>query len=406
MKTNFRIGTHRFHKEPNMNYTLNRIYAINGGDLNEVRAAAGKIQTIEDWIREFMDLAHKALSENRKLQAAAYFRAANFYLAGDDQRKRDTYETCTSLMHEMYKDEFISGIIKEKRVPFAGGYLPVWHVEPANKDAEKNVVVMHLGYDSIKEELIPVIQFFREADMELYIFEGPGQGEALYRYNLKMMHEWEKPVKAVLNHFDLTDVTLVGLSLGGYLAPRAAIYESRVNRVIAWGVLYDFFDTVMSRRGMLLEYMLKALLVLHASSLVNAVTRRKMERDTYARWGVEHGMNVYGVKTPYEYFQKLRMYSMKKISHLVKQDFLILASTEDHFIPKKHVYRQIEKLTNVRSLTARIFTKYEDAENHVSFGNVPLVMECMINWIRAHTTGSTRVENLTGKRSEKSRSAA
>lgn len=392
MKTQFRIGTHEFHKEPNMNYTFNRIYGVNGGDLDEVMAASKKIQTLEDWIQEFMQLAQKALKENRKLQAAAYFRAANFYLSKDDPRKLETYEAHTSLMHDIYKDEFKSGMIKEKRVPFTDGFIPVWHIEPANEQAIKNVAVMHLGFDSIKEELIPIINFFRDADIELYIFEGPGQGEALYKYHLKMIYEWERPVKAVLDHFKLSDVTLIGLSLGGYLAPRAAIFEERVSRVIAWGVLYDFFDTVMSRRGKGLEYLLKILLTLRVSFLLNAITKFKMRRDTYTRWGVEHGMNIYGAKNPYEYFRQLRMYSMKKISHRVKQDFLLLASTEDHFIPKKHISQQIGKLINVRSLTARIFTKSENAENHVSFGNVPLVMGYMIRWIKEHTIESIKVE--------------
>jgi predicted esterase YcpF (UPF0227 family) len=33
-----------------------------------------------------------------------------------------------------------------------------------------------------------------------------------------MTHEWEKPVRAVLDYFALEDVTLIGVSLGGYWA--------------------------------------------------------------------------------------------------------------------------------------------------------------------------------------------
>lgn len=388
MKTEFQTGTHLFHKEPNMNYTLNRIFAVNGGNLDEIRAAAKKIETIENWIQEFLNLAKQALEENRKLHASAYFRAANFYLSINDPGKHNTCDKFRSLIHEIYKEEFQNGYIKEKLVPYEDGYLPVWHIETVNKNSAKNVAVMHLGYDSLKEELIPVIKFFYEADIELYLFEGPGQGEALYKYNLSMTHEWEKPVKAVLDFFSLNNVTLIGLSLGGYLAPRAAAYEERVSRVIAWGVMYDFYETVLSRRGKLFEYFNRSMLAIHASFPVNTFTKIKMKKDTFARWGVEHGMYIYGVKTPYEYFKKLRTFSMKNISNMVKQDFLMLASTDDHFIPKKHICQQIEKLTNVKSLTVRIFTKHEKAENHVSFGNTPLVLDYMIDWILDHTTAS------------------
>jgi len=385
MKTDFKTGTHMFHKEPNMNYTLNRIYSVNGGDLAEIKTAAARIKTIDDWIKEFLGLAQKALAENRQMNAAAYFRAANFYLSCNDQRKRDTYEKYVSLMRDIYREEFKKGIIRETRVSFADGYLPVWHVEAAGEKAEKNTVVMHLGYDSIKEELIPVLDYFRRANIDFYLFEGPGQGEALHKYNLPMIHEWEKPVEAVLDYFNLNDVTLIGISLGGYLAPRAAAFEQRISRVIAWGVMYDFFDTVLSRRGKFFEYLLKTLLFLRASTVINIIAGLKMKRDTYARWGIEHGLYVYGVKTPYEYFIKLKMYSMEKISHLVKQDFLLLGSTHDHFIPKDHFFRQAGALINVRSFTGRIFTKHEKAENHVSFGNMQLVLDCMIGWIKEHS---------------------
>lgn len=385
MKTDFKIGTHLFHKEPNMNYQFNRIYAISGGDIREIRSVAAKVQTIEDWIEEFLNLARKALAENRLEQAAGYFRAANFYLSCKDPRKRETYEKYVAMVRDIHKEKFQNGTIKEFKVPFQDGFLPVWHIDPQDLAAERNIVVMHLGYDSFKEELIPIIDYFRRANMELYLFEGPGQGEALHRYNLHMMHEWEKPVAAILDYFNLNNVTLIGLSLGGYLAPRAAAFEQRVCRVIAWGVMYDFFDTVLSRRGKFFEVFLKTMLALHASGIINAAARLKMKRDTYARWGIEHGLYVYGVKTPYEYFNKLKMYSTKNISQLVKQDFLLLGSTHDHFIPKEHFYRQAEKLVKVRSFTGRIFTKYENAENHVSFGNMPLVLDCIIGWIREHT---------------------
>jgi predicted esterase YcpF (UPF0227 family) len=42
---------------------------------------------------------------------------------------------------------------------------------------------------------------------------------------MKFDPAWERPVKAVLDYFNLEDVTIIGASLGGYLAPRAAVFE-------------------------------------------------------------------------------------------------------------------------------------------------------------------------------------
>jgi pimeloyl-ACP methyl ester carboxylesterase len=386
MKPEFRIGTHDLHEEPNMNYQLNRMVSVFGGDLDEIRDASGKIRTLDDWKRVFLALAETARAEERLLHAAACYRGANFYMAPDDPDKEASYDQYVALIRKLYRNEFESGIIKEFQVPYENAYLPVWRVDPANMDAARNVVVMHLGFDAVKEELIPIVPFFRDAGLELFLFEGPGQGETLFKNHIPMTHEYERPVKAVLDHFGLEDVTLIGLSLGGYLAPRAGIYEKRVSRIVAWGVMYDFLDTVISRRGRLLELLLKALLKAKASGAINAVAARQMQRDTYAKWGIEHGMYALGAETPYEYFRKLKLYSMKPISHLVEQDFLLLTGTQDHFVPLSHYHSQSRALKNVRSFTGRIFTEHEQAENHVQFGNIPLVVRCIVNWITLHTS--------------------
>lgn len=386
MKSQFNIGTHDLHQEPNMNYQLNRMVCAFGGDLDEVRDASAKIRTLHDWKRAFLALAETAKAEERFLHAAAYYRGANFYISPDDPDKESSYDQYVSLIRQIYQSEFETGVIREFRVPYENAYLPVWRVDPANRSAERNVVVMHLGFDAVKEELLPIVRFFRDADLELVLFEGPGQGETLVKNNIPMTHEYERPVKAVLDFFDLEDVTLIGLSLGGYLAPRAGIYEPRVKRVVAWGVMYDFLDTVISRRGRLLEILLKTLLWAKASAAVNSIAGIKMKKDTYTKWGIEHGMYALGARTPYEYFRRLRLYSMKPISHLVEQDFLLLTGTHDHFVPLSHYHKQSEKLVNVRSFTGRIFTRHEHAENHVQFGNIPLVVRCIVNWIKLHTS--------------------
>jgi len=64
-------------------------------------------------------------------------------------------------------------------------------------------------------------------------FEGPGQGAALEDHGLPMIPEWERPVAAVLDHYRLDDVTIVGESLGGGLVIRAAAFEPRISRVVS-----------------------------------------------------------------------------------------------------------------------------------------------------------------------------
>ena len=76
------------------------------------------------------------------------------------------------------------------------------------------------------------------------MYEGPGQGEPLRKYGMTFTPEWEKPNAAVLDEFLRSHdkppkIVLFGMSMGGYLAPRAAAFEDRIDGVVAYDVRFD-----------------------------------------------------------------------------------------------------------------------------------------------------------------------
>jgi dienelactone hydrolase len=68
-------------------------------------------------------------------------------------------------------------------------------------------------------------------------------------------------------------------------------------------------------------------------------------------------------------------------SELVRQDVLILASRDDHFIPFRLHRKQIERLTAARSVTYRVFGSDEHAQNHCQMGNIRLALQVMAEWL-------------------------
>jgi hypothetical protein len=58
--------------------------------------------------------------------------------------------------------------------------------------------------------------------------------------------------------------------------------------------------------------------------------------------------------------------------------------------------QQVNLLTNARSVTARLFTRGEHAQNHVHVGNLRLSLDVMLNWLEGlelrtlNTTTGTR----------------
>jgi len=236
---------------------------------------------------------------------------------------------------------------------------------------------------------------FCETGYEVIIFDGPGQGTTLILEKIPMTDEWEKPVAAVLDYLGANNVTLIGMSLGGYLAIRAASSEPRVKRVIAYDVMLDFFACVTSRRGKIAESLIRSLVKLRWAFLLNAIANVIMKRDMYSKWGISQGMHVIGCTTPYEFFLKLKRYNGYSISGLVKTDVLIMAGAEDHFVPLVQFFEQLKLLTAARSVTGRIFTSQEQAQSHCQVGNLGIAAANMISWIDEHsfTTSTNPIDN-------------
>ncbi|MFS4472141.1 alpha/beta hydrolase [Chryseobacterium sp. T20] len=367
-------GTYQLHDEANFNFQLNRTLMWGGGDLEEIRSVAPAINTTEDWVREMKTLAEKAEASQQKSKAAGYYRMAEFFEADGSWDKSELYTKSKSLFYEGYQDIFKTKIRRDE-VEYDHGKLPVWIGFPETEI--KDTVIIHGGNDSYMEEFLPLVQRFLSEGIAVYLFDGPGQGGALRESGIHFTHEWEKPVKAILDAYQLDDVTIIGLSLGGMLAPRAAAFEDCIKRVVAWGIMPDFYEVVLSK----VPEQLKLLMDMGEKDQVNTLIQAKMQVDPLIKWAIQHGMFSMNVDTPYDYLNQTRKFEMQSIGHQITQDFLLLGSNEDHFIPVELYKKVIDALPNVKSLSYKMYTKSDSAENHCNIGNTELVLNDIIHWI-------------------------
>jgi pimeloyl-ACP methyl ester carboxylesterase len=374
--TAFPIGFHSLHHDVSMNFQMNRWYSWVGepGMLDEMRSAAPRITNYVDWKREFLTLAENAKKGGQVLRAGFYFRAADFFMRTDDPDRRNARAQFLAAVRSVYELNRFG----RHDVPFASGVLPAYRFTPSRS---KGTIVFFGGFDSYIEELTSAFLYLRDAGYEVIAFEGPGQGGALNDAGLHMTPAWHQPVKAVLDHFKLDRVTLVGLSMGGCLVMRAAAFEPRVDRVVAYDVYPDALDTTLRQVNPVQRALLKALLTLRAAPVVNAVARRAARNSPIAKWGLEEGMHVTGASSPYGYLMSTKAYVTADVSALIEQDVLLLAGHEDHLVPMVHFYRQIRLLTNARSITARLFTASESAASHCQVGNYGLAFKTIVNWL-------------------------
>lgn len=369
------VGYRNFHPDTNFNFQLNRwLPFLSEADVVQ---AASEVNNFADWKRVMWCRAELAEADNRFSEAAFFYRAAEFFLLSDDPDKTLAYDKFLALYEKVdWKLD-----CRCENVPYQGAYLPAYVVEPEGPLID--TLVVHGGFDSFAQELIHQVAGFARHGFRVILFEGPGQGYPLKMLGMKMTPDWHKPVGAVLDHFQLDACSLLGISLGGCLATRAAAKEPRVKRVIADDVLEDFFGCLANRLGPTKAVILQRLLNWRARPLVNRALSKAIGAEPVTAWAVDHGMHVSGASDPYDYFQWARTMSTQAISHELKQDYLLLGAQNDHLVPLNQFYSQARTLCNVRSFTSRLFTTAEHAGSHCHVGNQQLAQNVMLAWLKS-----------------------
>jgi dienelactone hydrolase len=92
-------------------------------------------------------------------------------------------------------------------------------------------------------------------------------------------------------------------------------------------------------------------------------------------------MHVSGTRTAAEYARWLRSMTTAALSSRVTQDVLLLAGTRDHIVPFAQLTQQLAALTAARSVTARVFSEREHAQNHCQVGNIGLALKVIIGFL-------------------------
>lgn len=391
----FTSGMYQLNPEPNFNYQLNRVIHWNGGTLEDVKQISKRIRSSRDWKRELITLGNRTYKEGRTAPAIGYYRMSEFFMEDGDPDKRKYYQRATNLFYGYYADYFAGDapVIERIFVPYEGITLPVWHLKPAG--TPKDTILLHGGNDSYMEEFLFTVLYLQKCGFEVYLFEGPGQGGVLRLQGKHFTHEWERPVKAILDHLHLQNVTIVGISLGGYLAPRAAAFDKRITKVICWSVFPSFLGSVIGTQGKALETAFYAMMKFRAKPLLNLVFRAKCKKDPMVNWAIRHGMFAYEADSPYDWAKKLEAYDIRPVAGRLTQDVLILGASADHFIDYHKVSQEIDAMTNVRSLTFRLFTEQEAAANHCQVGNAKLALDTIMNWITETNRKNAEIEEKT-----------
>lgn len=86
--------------------------------------------------------------------------------------------------------------------------------------------------------------------------------------------------------------------------------------------------------------------------------------------------------TSSETLKAFRAYTLANSAEKITQDVLILAGTEDHFIPVKQVEDFKSKLTNAKSVTSILYDRGSGGAEHCQLGAQALWHADFFDWMK------------------------
>jgi alpha-beta hydrolase superfamily lysophospholipase len=272
------------------------------------------------------------------------------------------------------------------RIPFEGTTLPGYLLPAEGRAGERRpLVILVSGYDATMVDL-----YFGSAvaasrrGYHCLMFDGPGQGGALYEQGVRQRPDWETVARAVVDHaltFDIVDpkrIAISGLSLGGYLAPRAASGEPRLAACIADPGLFSVasgFSAAAVQMGV----------PSHLAARLSDLPPEWMERleaviqgDPKLNWGVvKRGFWVHGVKTLREYLAAVEHFTLEGRMESIRCPTLITAAENDRLSHSAPAL--FEALKCPKHLIR--FTAAEGAGTHCEMQNRSLLNQRALDWL-------------------------
>jgi dienelactone hydrolase len=225
-----------------------------GVDYNDFVATTANVETWDEWLDAWCangdmhaGLAGEATS--RLTAGEAWSRAtvayhfAKFVWVVDPERSRAAADAAVAAMAKTH--EYLDPEAERIEVPLDGGRV-VGNLRRPRGEEPPPLVLLVPGLDSTKEEFFRLENVFLDRGMATLSIDGPGQGEC--GYDLPIRADYDVAVTAVLDAIgeradvDLDRVGLLGVSLGGYYAPRVLAFEPRVKAGVALSGPYRFSD--------------------------------------------------------------------------------------------------------------------------------------------------------------------
>jgi len=230
-------------------------FIANGVDANDVQHLTKHIERWADWSQEWSACAsiHEHMGEqaeaDAKYQSAAYhylhasitYHFGKFLFVQHPAELRAAHEHVVRTYQKALPYFDFPG--ERVAIPYEDGNTMYGILRKPWHTPRPPVVILLPGLDSVKEELHNYGDDFLKRGLAVLAIDGPGQGEMEFDHPLR--HDAEVPLRYAIDYLeqrsdvDATRVGIMGVSLGGYFALRAAAFEPRVKAAICLAGAYN-----------------------------------------------------------------------------------------------------------------------------------------------------------------------
>jgi dipeptidyl aminopeptidase/acylaminoacyl peptidase len=324
----------------------------------------------EEWVRMGEALERRAEGEAKlghALSAGTYYmHAATYYGYGErylhpGEAKFRIYRRHLKCFAEGVKRRHPN--MERVEVPYEGTTLPAWFLRGHGVKRGAPTVVLFNGLDGSKEVTVLYGGLELAArGINTLAIDGPGQGEALRLQNIVSRYDFEVAGTAAYEYVaqrpevDAKRVAVAGISMGGYLAPRACAYEPRYAACVAWGGHYDYHESWIRRR-------------------------KEMESGgTKVSAPHFHLMWVLGVPDMDAAMAKLKDYTLAGVADKITCPFLVVHGERDSIVPVAYAQRLYDAVGSTNK-TLRVFTAEEGGSEHCQGDNRILGANYVADWV-------------------------
>lgn len=364
-------------------------------DVGEVLETASRVKANDpySWPREWQKTAERVgkvatNSENSGQSLAAshsYLRAASYFRAAlhryPNPKDPEVAQWTRQEVSAFEKYMKLSGRdAVSVQIPYEGTTLHGYFFRSGKAKDRAPVVIAHQGRDAWAEDNKHVADAANERGYHALLFDGPGMGKTLRLQGLPFRADWEKVITPVVDYLatrpdtDMSRTALIGISMGGYLAVRAATVEHRLKLVVANPGVLDWSKVVLSFLDGI-DPQLRDLLETDPAAFESRMQAR-MQANDFLRWAMLDSMWRHGANSPLTLMREFKRYQMGDAINNIRSRMLVIDGESEEYGEAKPLFDALRSPKDYL-----MFSAADTAQFHVQVGALALSTQRIFEWI-------------------------